>query len=431
MKFTGYLKQFALTVALSLAIAAGINAVVDPYGLFHIAHIEGFNTLKPSFLQNRLLSKAATVRYVKPEGIILGTSRAEQGYNPDHSGWQSAAPRYNLATPSATMHRTYRYLQHAQSIHPVKQVVLALDFLSFNAYQNAGPIRPYMNVSYAGKPRPLSRWAEVVPSLLSFNALDASYKTVTSQDLEAVRTTYFPNGFQYKSSRAFQFRAPFLKGCRRFIEAVYFPPPRRAYAFQAGPGQRSTLEAFRELVVTAHQEQMDLRMVINPTHAYLMEVLDRSGLWDEFEQWKQALTAINAEEAARRNAKPFPLWDFSGYNSVTTQSIPKERIPNSDAYFYFDASHFKPRVGSWVLDRLFSYEAVGHQPPKDFGRRLTQETVAAHLEAIRAAQVRYRHAHADEVDDVAEAIAKPLKRLRRLQKRAQQPYGAGPSPQQA
>jgi len=46
-----------------------------------------------------------------------------------------------------------------------------------------------------------------------------------------------------------------------------------------------------------------------PIHAAQLEVIRVTGLWQEFEQWERELTEMA------------PVWDFSGYNSITSKSI--------------------------------------------------------------------------------------------------------------
>jgi len=46
-----------------------------------------------------------------------------------------------------------------------------------------------------------------------------------------------------------------------------------------------------------------------PNSCCTIEVIRVTGLWQEFEQWERELTEMA------------PVWDFSGYNSITSKSI--------------------------------------------------------------------------------------------------------------
>jgi len=61
-----------------------------------------------------------------------------------------------------------------------------------------------------------------------------------------------------------------------------------------------------------------------------------------------------------------PVWDFSGYNSITSKSI---SIQNRTA--------LSQKVGDLVLNRLFHYQEA--TVPADFGTLITPANVEAHL----------------------------------------------------
>ncbi|TVQ20564.1 MAG: hypothetical protein EA367_08280 [Leptolyngbya sp. DLM2.Bin15] len=413
---SAYIRNFLLSTLIFVGVVASFNFIVDPYGLFRVVDIEGFNRLKPEFNRNLIHSKTAAVRYVKPESIILGTSRANQGYDPDHPGWddESPASRFNLGTPAANIYRMHRLVQHSQSVQPLKQIILALDFLSFNAARgNDGGIDNYVNVSSQGQPQPLAQLHGLIPAFISFDAIASSFKTIQDQDLNQTSVTYLPNGFHYKVGRGTQRRVHYLNNCARFVRSVYFPPPQRRYSFYDESSDRSSFRYFQKLVAKSYRDGIDLKIALNPPHAYMMEVIAKSNLWDKFETWKRTLVEINEETAARFETDPYPIWDFSGYNSVTTQFIPEERTPDTDEFFYFESSHFKPLTGDLILDRLLDYHDPQRIIPDDFGVRLTSASIEPHLAQIRVDQAAYRQTHAEEIQDVEEAIRGPLNRVRR------------------
>ncbi len=65
--------------------------------------------------------------------------------------------------------------------------------------------------------------------------------------------------------------------------------------------------------------------------------------------------------------------------------------------YYWDSSHFKERVGDWVLDRLFGTESPMDPAPGDFGVRLTPQTVAAALDKTRADRASYERRNVDDM----------------------------------
>jgi hypothetical protein len=87
-------------------------------------------------------------------------------------------------------------------------------------------------------------------------------------------------------------------------------------------GKESTLNYFRSLLDIVYRDNVDLRILISPSHARLWEAPDSVGLWKKFEQWKREMVQINEQQANKYGKTPFPLWDFSGYNTFTTEEVP-------------------------------------------------------------------------------------------------------------
>ena len=67
-----------------------------------------------------------------------------------------------------------------------------------------------------------------------------------------------------------------------------------------------------------------------------------------------------------------PVWDFSGYNSITTESI-DDRME-----YYIDNSHYSLKAGDLVLNRIVSFQT--EKVPRDFGVLVNQDNIEPHLE---------------------------------------------------
>jgi hypothetical protein len=115
-----------------MAVVGATNVLVDPFCLFPSLEIRGFNAVKPEVYSHVRMIKAHNVRFAHAKGLILGTSRAEFGLDPQHPDWRVGSV-YNLALPNASIYEAQRYLEHAYTQNPVQQVVLALDLGMFNA----------------------------------------------------------------------------------------------------------------------------------------------------------------------------------------------------------------------------------------------------------------------------------------------------------
>jgi hypothetical protein len=398
---------------LLLAGFASMNFVVDPFGIYRLVDLDGFNAYKPAVDHRVRLVKAYEVRRLRPQGIILGTSRSHLGLKPSHDGWDPAAkPVYNLAFDGATTKEMYQYLLHAHAVRPLRQVVLGLD--TYHATLAPATARPDFDAqlldSPVGRTLPALMRADL-KVLTSLDTFRASLATVRSQrDREP--QWFAPDGqrvgevFFHRAGEHFEQLGP--RGYFEEIDRleVGFKREGQLAANARSPGRipqpataasETSLDYIRRIVAFCRAEGVDLRIFIAPEHAHQLEITAAIGEWATLEKAKRALVQLLAEDSTRHpGAPPIPLWDFSGYSSVTTEALP-ERGSRAEMEFYWDSSHFKDIVGDFVLDRLFGLSHPRRPVPPDFGVRLTPATVEPALARLRAAQLAYRRSHPQDV----------------------------------
>lgn len=128
-----------------LALSAFI-VLVDPYYLFGTPDIAGINVVRPRYEHHDPTVKPYQVRRIKPEAVVLGSSRAEVALDPQHPGWNGKNV-FNFSLPSATSYEVMLAFLHAQSVAPLKQAVIGLDFFGFNIF--APRNREYLEARFA------------------------------------------------------------------------------------------------------------------------------------------------------------------------------------------------------------------------------------------------------------------------------------------
>jgi len=143
---------------------------------------------------------------------------------------------------------------------------------------------------------------------------------------------------------------------------------------------------------------------ISPAHVTHLELLAEMGLLDDYENWKRSLVRV-FEEANRDLPKEQKtiLWDFSGYNEITTEKVPDP----ADAKFmrwYLDSSHFNSDVGNLMLDRIFDLQTAESATMAPFGLQLTSENIEAVIEKSQRDSERYRRENADEIARMQEML---------------------------
>lgn len=115
-----------------LALAALI-ILVDPYYVFGTPNFPGINVVRPLYEDHLPVAKPYQVRRIKPDAIILGSSRAEVALDPQHPGW-GGKNVFNFGLPSATSYEVMLAFLDAQSRGQLKQAVVGLDFFGFNIF---------------------------------------------------------------------------------------------------------------------------------------------------------------------------------------------------------------------------------------------------------------------------------------------------------
>jgi len=395
-----------------LAATISVNFVVDPFGMYRIVELDAINAHKPAVYHRVRLVKAYEVRRVRPRGIVLGTSRSHVGLRPSYEGWDPAArPVYNLAFDGATTKEMYHYLVHAHTVQPLRQVVLGLD--TYHATAAPATTRPDFDVHVLERPGVLIPGSPLLTDLRLLSSLDtllASLATVRSQD------DHEPEWFAADGQRLGDvfFRRPgepFEElGPRGYFEGIdrlevgfkregqltaNTPESARA-GRRAEPAGETSLDYIKRIVSFCRRNGIDLRIFITPEHAHQLEITAAIGEWATIESAKRALVRLLADDAAQNpDALPIPLWDFSGYSSVTTEALPGPQS-RAEMRFYWDSSHFKELVGDFVLDRVFGVSHPQRSVPRDFGIQLSPATIERALARVRADQITYRRRNPDD-----------------------------------
>ena len=403
-----YLRLLAVFVVLLCTALAGFNALIDPYGYFDPPKISGVNELPLGFNHRPLLAKSLAVSELRPATIILGNSRAEAAYDPQHPGI-ALQPAYNLSIGGAGLSMLRRYFLEALATGGLHQVILALDLTMFDPAANAADpgLDAVLLTDADGKHASEARkWQRLAFILLSGTTSSDSWWSYTHQRKPVA--IYSRSGLRDEAydiaqvareggSRRASLRveSSFLASTLRDVESANF---RASYG--------ATLAALQEIVDISARRGIQLKLIINPIHARQTYTIDAAGLWPLYENWKRDLLA-----AAQRSQRPelVSLWDFSGVSSCTAENLPPNANPASAMRWYRESSHFRLVLGNRVLDRVFGRPDDGVCP--GFGQRLEAATLPDMLRAQRAALrywVELHAADATEIEDLAKKYGRTL-----------------------
>lgn len=388
-----YLSGFAAAAMLSVVSLVVLNLLVDPYDLFGTPKIQGFNAVKAVIGSKQRVYETVEMLHRRPLGLILGSSRADIGVSPEHPVFP-VGDSFNAAMSGQQIWESRRLLE-ALLMRPGAKpqlVVVGLDFFAFNALV---PVPfDYSEDNF----RPLRR----IELAFSISTVFDSGRTLVRQNREvqlAQGGLLLENGFRDYIGNP-QLSAPerFRGSEDGYLRYTYRPAPGCEWRSARDADGADTYNEFRSLLTLAHQHGIDLRLFVSPSHARQWETLAASGLWQQFEDWKRRLAYLNRQEAQRFSQPELPLWDFSGYNSVTTEPVLRER--ELGMLNYWDSSHYRKEVGDMVLDRMFQYRNPSRHVPDNFGRLLTVDTVEQVLADVRRARRDFSEVQQAEVDDV-------------------------------
>lgn len=389
-----FIRIFFKLVLGVLILTFSINLAVDPLGLFGMPTWEGFNAEKTQYQKYLRMAKPHAVRMLKPSGLILGTSRAEN-VDPGHPGWRADAyPVYNMAIQSSRIHEVLRNLQHAQAQHRLAQVVLFLDDFMFDPRAPSEEGFREARLDREPTPRINMAWLDdLVMALLSHDALAESITTVRSQG-QKVPVLYLANGAHDPTRLQ---SAVDQKGGHRkmFLEQVR-PAGREFTGDDTAP-----YETFRAVLSFCRENNIDLRLAINPMHAHMLELYWVNGTWEKLENWKRRLVRILDHEAVGSHAvEPFPLWDFADYNGVTKEPVPPLGDATTRMRWYWESSHYKNTVGRLMLDRILGGNSAPQDRHQDFGMMVRLSNIDPHLRSIRVQHAEYLLSHQADISEM-------------------------------
>ncbi|MEB3342989.1 hypothetical protein [Okeania sp.] len=315
--------------------------------------------------------------------LILGTSRAFNGLDPlaDILTEKSA---YNASFNSSNIYEMHKVFQLSLHNKNLKTIIISLDFFAFSDHkQVSGDFR-------------ISRFATKYFLLLNLHQLislqNFQYSLETIKfNLKGIYTRQFytKQGFRQVKDEYIPHRELFIKQSNEYFNT---------YSIFSYSQERFIL--FKEILEKCHQNNIQVYLFISPIHARQLEILRVMNKYVLFEQWKRDLVDI-VEEANQEysNQAPFLLFDFTGYNSITTESIPV-KDSQEQMKWYTESSHYKKELGNLVLDIILNYPSINNDIYDNFGIVINNNNIESHLANIRIQQRKYHKNFPNELIEI-------------------------------
>lgn len=401
----------------AFSAAAGIatfNYCVDPYLLFNLKRIPAFNDAKPAVETREWMMKAYQAERTAGRTVILGSSRSDIGLDPASHEWPiSSQPVYNLSLIGADTGSNLAYLRHFVALHaiesPPQLVIVGLDFESFLSRPLPPEKQGSAIVNIAAEPsdterrlvsdvqirnnrtRMLQVFEDKALGLLSLDAVVDSVRTILG-NRAGYSPDLAPNGHL---SDAIMRRNVLLDGYAAVFDQKHMQTIQRfgtKEKFVLADGGKSLMPV-HELLQFAKAKNIAVILFIQPSHVSRLELLDYLGYWPEYEQWKRDLTDL--VESSRGNQK-VSLWDFSGYDPILSESVPKKNNHGAKMKGFWDPVHYSTFLGDILIKRMVRGDASN-----DIGTELTHSNLDARLSRVRRDRQIFRESVPDEAARLA------------------------------
>jgi len=407
-------RQYLLALAAingALILATGLfNAVIDPHRFFHLVTIPGVNEYK-TFVTKMRLRKPVHIYQRAPTIVIMGSSRAGGGLH-----CEDFTPKpddcYNTALRGITTYEQWRLLEDIVEIDaaahkPLERIVLKLSYATFSeteltkeGFEEALVAHEGQGITFAQR---RAVWEKYLYALFSWEALHDSAMTIAYQHKpyawRATSVWNFENDGSWKTYALPEYESnPALVHMNRSkqwgssVNAM-------AGEFRYLKGQidqhvdfEHNYDYFARLLDLAYRHHLPLDMMFPSEHADYLYLLSNAGLWDDAENWKRRLVAMNEKIAAEHGQTPYRIWDFGGFNEYSTET-PWDRVPvGASMQWYEDIVHFDGSLGALMLAAVRDNQTQGA-----WFETVNSANIDAHLAHIREGRDQYFATHAPPV----------------------------------
>ena len=364
-----YCITFFSTVLAILAAVGTFNYVVDPYVIysFATANEEKLNRLDQfSYMR---LSKPWHLDQIKPNALVIGTSRTGR-VSPEHSAWSNLNP-YNSSIPGMTMYEMSRFIQHAQSLNSVQELILGLDF-----EQTLRPLPVYRpgfeENRFLGSPKvnKLSKYTQkaidIVETLFSASSLSRSVSAITGTGYAGRK--YFLDGTWQTTSK-------FLRGegGYKFIGAEIVKTHKN---FELDIEEN--MRILEEILRSAYANKINTRIFITPVHVAIIDLWYFLGHKENWEIFHQKLIDVNIRVAQDYNAAPYPIWVFNNLPGVVDEPVLKG--PRAAEAWFKDGVHFRRELGGKIFSSMVLPAKQQQAPP--FGMQLNADNKETYFKEV-------------------------------------------------
>lgn len=349
-------------VILTFIVSLGLfNLIVDPYNFFYSPKIEGFNALKTHALKIRL-SKPVHIFHKKPSVLILGNSSGGRGFRCSALPKAEKSSCYNGSVPSMTMYESLRTFEHTVATGKLEKVYLLLSYGAFTGskkYAKGIMDDDFLKLNkdnyFSFYKRLLNKY---LYSLFSYDGFSDSRYTIFFQNKNS---GWFSIGVWNLHDDGSWSIIPFNKDYawqhkqKRGTWALVINTLTNKFKGLGSDPQRTERHIDKNSaylsrwLTLAQKNNIDVQIMIPPSHSDYLRIIDEQGLWESYENWKRMVVSINELIAKKEGDTAYSIWDFSGIHQYSREESWENIKNNETMKWYADAIHFDVMLGDEML----------------------------------------------------------------------------------
>ena len=362
-------------------ITVSSQIIVDPYGIFKVIHIDNINDKTYLNKSKGRIENSLHLKIHDYETIIMGTSRAQVGI--DRSNINFEKTNVFNASLSGT------YFQEISKVLPsilkqqkeMKHLIYGIDFYTF-IYTN-GKYKRFDESLFNNKNYVLPT---LIKKLLSWDSVTDMIESI-QLNIKHSKQKYWTYG---------QIHTEMIKRDhkRLFDNTVseYF----KTYSYYKESPY--ILDLFEKTMKEYAKQGIDISLFISPIHAHQMVIIESSGLLPSYYKWMKNITLI-IHKINKEYQSNIRLFNFSGFNSITTEIIPSDA--QIQMQYYNESSHYKSATGDLILNKIYNNSGL-----TDFGILLTPENIDKHILLIEKDRKKYYNTFPNEINEIKQQYIK-------------------------
>jgi hypothetical protein len=363
-------KQFLirfLSLSVFFLLLFGLfNRIVDPFWLYRDSEIKSFNSIKPAYGNYERQIKPILVLRDQPEAIILGSSYAEIGFDPNNTFFSEKGhlKAMNLALARATDNEVQCYFEFALTHSQIKRALIGI-------HPTGMPQTNCKEFAQLGEINKLEL-------LLSMSSVRDSIKTITNQ--KNSKATHTEDGRYFferdKPGVNIRFGEDFVRYKKQDPRCVKASNK----LFTSNVANAVDLSGLKKLINLAKKHDIELVLFVYPRHAYSLELDNQCGAQDSYWRGMKEIAKLIEAKAQPTTVK---AWQFYDYNYLTTEAI------GTTAKYWQDSRHFNVEMGNEMLKTMFDKNAI---EPK-FGKLITTNSIETDFRSFLQGRSDYLQSH--------------------------------------